>query len=215
MGRITNTKLTEGNVRGTVICTMQGPAGNGQEITVVCSPAMRDGNVIVVEGQNVPLMVDRKRDGSPYLIDAFPMIHGDMSRHSIIDSLRGQGQHVDPEVTLKTMQDKGWGAWRCWDFIQKWKRLMHGSRRLKHKRALWHWLGELLQMYKRRTDPRGRPMHYLDWDFPPGTLPDDGSRERCYPNAKMGLDRQAPKATSSSDPHGSAYSSLSRHRIMQ
>ena len=101
MGKI-NKKLAEEDVRGPVICTMQDSTGNGQDITVVCSPGMRDGNVFVAEEPHVPFIVDRKRDGSPYLIDAFPMIHGDMSRYSIIDSLREQGQHVDPEVTFKT-----------------------------------------------------------------------------------------------------------------
>ena len=113
------------------------------------------------------------------------------------------------------MRDENWGEWRCWKLIQAWRRFGHGTRRIQYKRTLWHWLGEQLQMYKRRVEPRGRPVHFIERDLPPSVLPNDGTRERCYPNAKMGLDRQAPKATSSSDPHGSAYSSLSRHRIMQ
>ena len=149
--------------------------------------------VLGVDWPNLP----RKPDGSYYLVDLCPTITGTTSRREL--TANDSWQHL---------RDTNQVEWRCWKLIQAWKRFAHWTRRYKLKKKLWHHLGEMLQMVKRRSEEKE---HFLERGMPPSTLRDDGSRERWYPNAKMGLDRQAPRAASSSDPQGSI---VSRHRIL-
>ena len=139
----------------------------------------------------------RKPNGNPYLVDLFPNINGNTERDRILPSFTGN-------------QLREWNAaeWRCWQLIQRWRRFAHVKIRLAHKRRLWGIYGDFLKLFKNRL--KGQ-VHHLDRDFPPGTLPDDGSRERAYPQARH-IDRSVPRPSEDFD--HPVVSWTSRHRIM-
>ena len=142
-----------------------------------------------------PSESERKKDGSPYLLDVCPTICGRTERSQII-----------PNIPWQVLQEQNVAEWRCWMFIQRWRRFAHAQIRLDFKGRCWGLHGNLLNMYKSRV--KGQT-HKMDKDFPPGTLPNDGSRERAYPNAKY-LDRSKPRPSEDYP----LVSMTSRHRIM-
>ena len=141
---------------------------------------------------------DRKPDGTPYLVDLCPNINGSTERDKII-----------PAFPWKVLQEQNVAEWRCWKMIQGWRRFAHSKLRLAYKRRLWGIYGDLLKMYSYRL--KGWK-HHLDRDFPPGTLPDDGSREQAYPNARH-INRSEPRPSEDYD-HPVVKSWTSRHQIM-
>ena len=208
--------VSTGKGRGSYPKQMDGsPSGNTQETPGAPSGSTTSGgNVAFVrltsavaskeverkptefETRFAPL-TERKPDGSPYLVDLFPNICGTTERDSII-----------PHIPWKVLQQQNVAEWRCWSLIQRWRRFTHFMIRLAFKRRMWGIYGDLLKMFKYRA--KGWK-HHLDRDFPPGTLPDDGSRERAYPNAKH-IDRSKPRP--SEDYDYPVVSWTSRHRIM-
>ena len=139
---------------------------------------------------------ERKKDGSPYLLDICPNLCGKTEREEII-----------PNIPWEVLQERNVAEWRCWLFIQNWRRFAHAQIRLEFKRRCWELHGNLLNMFKDRI--KGH-VNKLDKDFPPGTLPNDGSRERAYPNAKY-LDRSKPRPSEDYP----LVSKTTRHRIMR
>ena len=85
------------------------------------------GNAIT-EGVDWPNL-DRKSDGSCYLIDMCPPITDTTSRRELL-----------PGVPWQLMEQMDQVEWRCWKLIQAWRRLAHGARRHKFKKGLWHHL---------------------------------------------------------------------------
>ena len=169
----------------------------GSQLSVPSSYTAYSGNAAFVRlSQTVePYQTERKKDGSPYLVDLCPNIDGTTPRDKII-----------PNIPWQLLKERNTAEWRCWIIIQRWRLFMHVKERLAFKKKCGNAHGALLCMFKDRT--RG-VTHWLDREYPPGTLPDDGSRESAYPNAKY-LDRSQPRPSEDVP----RLSHVARHRIM-
>ena len=170
----------------------------GSQLSVPSSYTAYSGNAAFVRLNQMaaPHQSERKKDGSPYLLDLFPDICGTTERDKII-----------PNIPWQVLKERNVAEWRCWMLIQKWRRFIHVQTRLDFKKKCWGNYGSILNMFKDRVKGIANK---LDRDFPPGTLPDDGSRERAYPNARY-LDRYQPRPSEDVP----LLSHVARHRIMR
>ena len=103
-----------------------------------------------------PDLSERKKDGSPYLIDACPDIHAKTELDQLL-----------PNVPFQLLKERGAAEWRCWVLVRRWRNFANYLIRKEFKGKCYAYLGHLLCCRKDRT--RGR-VHYLDREFPPETF---------------------------------------------
>ena len=127
------------------------------QLSVPSSYTVYTGNAAFVRlSQTVePDQTERKKDGSPYLVDLCPSICGTTPRDQII-----------PYLPWQLLKERNVAEWRCWVLIQRWRLFYHVMARKAFKKKCYAHLGALLCCYKDRT--RGIT-HYLDREFPPET----------------------------------------------
>ena len=100
-----------------------------------------------------PNLTERKKDGSPYLIDACPDIHARTERDQLL-----------PSVPWQLLKERKTAEWRCWIFIRRWRNFANYLIRKRFKKKCFAYIGHLLDCRVSRL--KGR-VHYLDAEFPP------------------------------------------------
>ena len=132
----------------------------------------------------------RTRHDTIYLIDECPDITGTTPKAG-----------VKPYFPFEFLKENDFVEWRCWWFIQRWRKLTHWVLRIKHKRRMWSLYGRFLNMIKDRRE--GNSLEDIWEGVPPGIVPEHRVRE-IFPNARY-VDRSEPRVETGN---------MSRHRIL-
>ena len=178
-------KVEDTDLDQTVIVVTHPRAKNGprSQVHVITNPA---------PSQHEPV----EPRGRVFLLDQHPGIHIGMSRRDI-----------RPGWDWHQLEDQKTSDWRAWEFLQNWRRFIHGAVRQKWHQRCWNQKSELLKMWKARGRGQTGALksdHWLLREFP--------DEPTTFPNARL-IDRQDASA-SSGDPRGSAEGTRRRRRIL-